>query len=65
MIRSERQRVVIGNKELTLPKKLMGRVVVTEGYDDAQNVYTIHVSIYNDLFGRMMMYAGQFTPSAP
>lgn len=65
MIRSESQRVVLGEKELALPKKLTGRVVVTEGYDDALDVYTIHVSIFNDLFGRMMMYAGQFTPSAP
>ena len=65
MIRSEQQRVILGNMEITLPKKLTGRVVVTEGYDDTLNVYTIHVSIYNDLFGRMMMYAGQFTPSAP
>lgn len=62
LIRSAEQRAVIGNKELALPKKLSGRVVVTEGYDDVLEVYTIHVSIYNDLIGRMMMYAGQFTP---
>ncbi|MFF5997096.1 DUF4166 domain-containing protein [Lysinibacillus sp. KU-BSD001] len=65
MIRSEQQRIVVGQKELPLPKKLMGRVVVTEGYDDALDVYTIHVSIFNDFIGRMMMYAGQFTPCAP
>lgn len=62
MIRSAEQRAVIGKKELALPKRLSGRVVVTEGYDDVLDVYTIHVSIYNDLIGRMMMYAGQFTP---
>lgn len=62
MIRSEQQKIVIGQSELALPKKLTGRVVVTEGYDEELHVYTIHVSIYNDLIGRMMMYAGQFTP---
>ncbi|MFL0581932.1 DUF4166 domain-containing protein [Solibacillus silvestris] len=64
MIRSADQRAVIGQTEVALPKKLTGRVVVTEGYDDVLDVYTIHVSIYNDLIGRMMMYAGQFTPCA-
>lgn len=64
LIRSGQQRVVCGKKEFTLPHKLTGRVVVTEGYDDTLGVYTIHVSIFNDLIGRMMMYAGQFTPSA-
>lgn len=63
LIRSEQQRLVIGKKEASLPSLLTGRVVVTEGYDDALNMYTIHVSIFNDLIGRMMMYAGQFSPS--
>ena len=64
MIRSADQRAVIGQTEVALPRKLTGRVVVTEGYNDVLDVYTIHVSIYNDLIGRMMMYAGQFTPCA-
>lgn len=63
MIRSAKQRVVLGNMEVSLPKMLTGRVVVTEGYDDGRGVYTIHVSIFNDVIGRMMMYAGEFTPS--
>ncbi len=65
MIRSQQQRLVLGKKELSLPALLTGRVVVTEGYDDELEVYTIHVSIFNDMVGRMMMYAGQFTPSTP
>lgn len=65
MIRSQEQRVVLGKKELSLPTMLTGRVVVTEGYDDALGVYTIHVSIFNDVIGRMMMYAGKFTQSHP
>ena len=65
MIRSQQQRLVLGKTELPLPSLLTGRVVVTEGYDDELEVYTIHVSIFNDMVGRMMMYAGQFTPSTP
>ena len=65
MIRSQQQRLVVGKKELSLPALLTGRVVVTEGYDDELEVYTIHVSIFNDMVGRMMMYAGQFAPSTP
>lgn len=63
LIRSSEQRVIIGRHEIGLPRVLKGRVTVTEGYDDVRNQYTIHVSIFNDLIGRMMMYAGYFTPS--
>lgn len=60
LIRSVNQRCV----GLPLPKWLTGRVTVLEGYDDVRDVYTIDVSIYNDVFGRMMSYAGTFTPSS-
>ena len=63
LIRSSEQRVIIGQHEVGLPRALNGRVTVTEGYDDARGEYTIHVSIFNDLIGRMMLYAGYFTPS--
>ena len=63
LIRSSEQRVIIGRHEVGLPRILKGRVTVTEGYDDVRNQYTIHVSIFNDLIGRMMLYAGYFTPS--
>ncbi len=63
MIRSTQQRVVLGGLEFGLPSMLTGRVIVIEGYDDVREVYTIHVSIFNDIIGRMMMYAGEFTPS--
>ncbi|OCS87254.1 DUF4166 domain-containing protein [Caryophanon latum] len=59
LIRSTNQRCL----GLPLPKALTGRVTVLEGYDDARDVYTIDVTIYNDLFGRMMTYAGTFTRS--
>ncbi len=60
LIRSGIQRLVLGKLEAPMPKIFEGRVIVEEGYDDARNVFTIHVSIHNPLFGRLMMYAGQF-----
>lgn len=64
LIRSTEQRIIMGTCEFGLPRALTGRVVVLEGYDDQEDVYTIHVSIYNDILGRMMSYAGTFTPSS-
>ena len=64
LIQSGEQRVVIGRREMGLPKTLTGRVTVIEGYDEKLGVYTIHVSIFNDFIGRMMQYAGTFSPSA-
>lgn len=60
IIRSGVQRFVLGKLEIPMPKLLEGRVLVEEAYDDARDVYTIHVSIHNPLLGRLMMYAGQF-----
>lgn len=63
LIRSGKQKLVFGSLELPIPKKLEGRVIVEEGYDEGRDVFTIHVSIYNDILGRIMMYAGEFTES--
>ncbi|WP_142829633.1 DUF4166 domain-containing protein [Planococcus soli] len=63
MITSGTQKVAVGKKELKIPNIFQGRVVVLEGYDEVKEVYTIHVSIYNSLIGRIMMYAGEFTES--
>lgn len=60
MITSGAQNVVLGKREVSIPKLLQGRVTVIEGYDDKKDVYTIHVSICNSLLGRIMMYAGEF-----
>ncbi|MEG0258916.1 MAG: DUF4166 domain-containing protein [Lysinibacillus sp.] len=61
LIRSGLQRFVLRKSEFAIPRLLEGRVIVEEGYDDVRDVYTIHVSIHNPLFGRLMMYAGEFT----
>ncbi|MGM9943287.1 MAG: DUF4166 domain-containing protein, partial [Lysinibacillus sp.] len=63
LIRSGKQKFVCGALEVPMPSILEGRVIVEEGYDDEKDVFTIHVSIYNDIFGRMMMYAGEFSES--
>lgn len=63
MITSGTQKVVVGEKEVLIPNLFKGRVTVLEGYDEVKDVYTIHVSIYNSLIGRIMMYAGEFTES--
>ena len=63
LIRSGKQKFVCGALEVPMPSVLEARVIVEEGYDDEKGVFTIHVSIYNDIFGRMMMYAGEFHES--
>ena len=63
LIKSGEQRIVAPGREIRLPRKLTGRVTVMEGYDDRLGVYTIHVSIFNDVIGRVMQYAGTFSPS--
>jgi len=63
VITSGTQKIAVCGKEILLPHLLKGRVTVVEGYDDVKDVYTIHVSIYNSLIGRIMMYAGEFTES--
>lgn len=63
LITSGTQKIVVGKKEVLIPNLFKGRAAVLEGYDDVKNVYTIHVSIYNSLLGRIMMYAGEFTES--
>lgn len=61
LIRSGIQRFLLPKMELRIPKVLEGRVIVEEGFDEVRQVFTIHVSIHNPLFGRLMMYAGEFT----
>lgn len=60
LIRSNEQRFVFPPFEINLPKYMHGKVTVLEGYDDVRQCYTIDVFIYNNLFGRMMHYAGTF-----
>lgn len=61
IIRSEAMHLVIGPFEFKLPKMMAGTGTIIEGYDEDKQVYTVHASIYNGLFGRMMLYAGDFT----
>lgn len=60
LIRSGLQKFILGTLEIPMPSFMEGRVIVEEGYDDKKEVFTIHVSIYHTVFGRVMMYAGEF-----
>lgn len=60
LIRSGAQKAVLGLLEIPMPSFMEGRVIVEEGYDDVKEVFTIHVSIHHAVFGRVMMYAGEF-----
>lgn len=43
-----------------LPSFFKGKAIVEDGYDDARDVYTVHATVYNDMLGTIMMYAGEF-----
>lgn len=60
MMRSTQQNALLGALEIPVPQIVGGKVSVPEGYDDVRDVFTIHVSIYHQLFGTMMSYAGEF-----
>lgn len=43
-----------------LPSFFKGKAIVEDGFDDTRGVYTVHATVYNDLLGTIMMYAGEF-----
>lgn len=43
-----------------LPSFFKGQAIVEDGYDDERGVYTVHATVFNDLLGTIMMYAGEF-----
>ncbi|MBQ0138839.1 MAG: DUF4166 domain-containing protein [Kurthia sp.] len=45
---------------LPLPSFFKGKAIVEDGFDDARGVYTVHATVYNDVLGTIMMYAGEF-----
>ncbi|UFT99982.1 DUF4166 domain-containing protein [Radiobacillus kanasensis] len=59
-ISSQNQRLLIGKKEIPLPKMFQGIATVKEGYDDEKGVYTINVSVRNPIIGRVFAYEGEF-----
>ncbi|WP_010304267.1 DUF4166 domain-containing protein [Kurthia senegalensis] len=45
---------------IPLPSFFKGKAIVEDGFDDARGVYTVHATVYNDILGTIMMYAGEF-----
>jgi len=60
LIKSDKQRFLLGRLELPLPKLLRGNVTVKEAYLENKDRYTIYVLITNPLFGKMFEYKGEF-----
>jgi hypothetical protein len=60
LIRSGRQRFLLGSFELPIPKILEGVVTVEDGYDDDREVYTVNVHIQNPIVGKVMVYEGEY-----
>ena len=46
---------------IPIPALFGAKAFVLEGYDEQQQVHTIHLSTYSDSIGNMMRYAGSFT----
>lgn len=46
--------------QVPLPSFFKGKAIVEDGYDDVRGVYTVHATVYNDILGTIMMYAGEF-----
>ncbi|MBY6037129.1 DUF4166 domain-containing protein [Fictibacillus nanhaiensis] len=60
VIRSGRQRFILGPLEIPIPKMLEGVVTVEDGYDDAREVFTVQVHIHNRIVGKVMVYEGEY-----
>lgn len=57
---SGKQRLIIGNWSIPLPRLFQGIVEVVERYDDEHEQFTIFVMIRNPLIGRLFHYEGEF-----
>lgn len=43
-----------------LPSFFKGKAIVEDGFDDELGLYTVHATVYNDMLGTIIMYAGTF-----
>jgi len=62
IIRSSRQKLVLGKFEIPLPKVFQGLATVIEKYDEKLETYQIHVAVRNQLIGTVFSYKGEFVP---
>lgn len=63
-IQSKRQRAVIGDKEIPLPRFLQGVATVVETFNEERNVFEIQVRVQNPIIGTIFSYEGEFTQDA-
>ena len=59
---SSKQRLVLGNLELPLPKIFQGLATITEKYCEEKGVFQISVNVRNPLIGHIFSYEGEFNP---
>lgn len=59
-IESQKQRIVLGKYEFSIPKLFQGNVLVKEGYMEENEAFYIHVLITNPLIGTLFEYKGEF-----
>jgi Domain of unknown function (DUF4166) len=60
-IHSLNQRMVLGRKEITLPRFFQGLATVTERYLEDRESFYIHVTVKNPMIGTVFSYEGEFT----
>ncbi|WP_226657137.1 DUF4166 domain-containing protein [Pseudalkalibacillus hwajinpoensis] len=60
-IQSLNQRMVLGRKELPLPRFFQGLATVTERYLEDRESFYIHVTVKNPIIGTVFSYEGEFT----
>ncbi|MBY0223094.1 DUF4166 domain-containing protein [Sporosarcina aquimarina] len=63
-INSMDQRLVLGKKEIPLPRFFQGLATIVETYDDQSEVFRISVVVKNPLIGNVFSYEGEFTVDA-
>lgn len=59
-IESQKQRIVLGKYEFSIPKLFQGNVLVKEDYIEESEAFFIHVMIKNPLIGTLFEYKGEF-----
>ncbi|MUK90291.1 DUF4166 domain-containing protein [Ornithinibacillus sp. L9] len=61
IIKSSRQRLVLGRLEIPLPRLFQGIATVREEFDPKESIYIIYVTVINPIVGRLFAYEGTFT----
>ncbi|MDQ0269745.1 DUF4166 domain-containing protein [Cytobacillus purgationiresistens] len=60
LIRSGKQRMIVGKQEISIPKWFQGIAEVEEKFQEDNDSYSIAVKVKNPLFGLIFSYEGEF-----